>query len=104
MTAGRYDRNTQHGEAYGIKRAIEELAYALNTDGDVRRAIGMAEMAAELYVLDDQRGEFLADQEHLARAIAGTNAGPGYGMHRAVFEYIRSAAENIVAAERSDVA
>lgn len=104
MTVGRYERSTQNGEEYIVRRAIEELAYALNTDGDIRRAIGYAEAAAEAAALWDDRGEHLADQAHLTRAMAGSNAGPGYGMHRAVFEYIRSAAENIVAAERFDAA
>lgn len=100
----RYDRSTVQAEEFIVRRAIDELAYALSmTNGDVRRAIGFAEAAAESVALTDMLGEHLADAEHMANAIAATNAGPGYGLHRAVFEYIRSAAEHIIAAERTHV-
>jgi hypothetical protein len=99
----RYDRSTVQAEEFIVRRAIDEFAYALATDGDVRRAVGFAEAAGESAAYTDQFGEHVADHEHLRIAMAVTNAGPGYGMQRAMFEYIRSAAEHIVASERTHV-
>jgi hypothetical protein len=100
----RYDRSTVQAEEFIVRRAIDEFAYALSmTNGDLRRAVGFAEAAGESAAYTDQHGEHVADHEHLRNAMAVTNAGPGYGMQRVMFEYIRSAAEHIVASERTHV-